>query len=88
MRIVITGGGTGGHVYPGLAVAEALRGVDPEGEVLFVGTRGGMEARLVPEAGYPFTTVPASGVRGLGWGARLRFAANLAAGLVRAWWLL
>ncbi|HPF35122.1 MAG TPA: undecaprenyldiphospho-muramoylpentapeptide beta-N-acetylglucosaminyltransferase [Candidatus Krumholzibacteria bacterium] len=88
MRIVITGGGTGGHVYPGLAVAEALRGVDPEGEVLFVGTRGGMEARLVPEAGYPFTTVPASGVRGLGWGARLRFAANLAVGLVRAWWLL
>lgn len=88
MRIVITGGGTGGHVYPGLAVAEALRSVDPEGAVLFVGTRGGMEARLVPEAGLPFATVPASGVRGLGWGARLRFAGNLAAGLVRAVWLL
>lgn len=88
MRIVITGGGTGGHVYPGLAVAEALRTVDPDGAILFVGTRGGMEARLVPEAGHAFATVPASGVRGLGWGARLLFAANLAVGLVKALWLL
>lgn len=84
MRIVITGGGTGGHVYPGLAVAEALRDADPEGEVLFVGTRDGMESRLVPAAGHRLETVPASGVRGLGWGARLRFLGNLSCGMASA----
>jgi UDP-N-acetylglucosamine--N-acetylmuramyl-(pentapeptide) pyrophosphoryl-undecaprenol N-acetylglucosamine transferase len=58
MRLVITGGGTGGHLYPGIAVAEALLARMPEAEVRFIGgTR--IEARIVPEAGWPYTRVAA-----------------------------
>ena len=54
MNVLLAGGGTGGHVYPALAVAEALHRHDPAARVLFVGSRGGMEASLVPAAGVPF----------------------------------
>lgn len=57
LQVVVAGGGTGGHVYPGLALAAALR--ERDHEVLFVGTARGMEARLVPEAGFAFAEVPA-----------------------------
>jgi UDP-N-acetylglucosamine--N-acetylmuramyl-(pentapeptide) pyrophosphoryl-undecaprenol N-acetylglucosamine transferase len=79
-RILLTGGGTGGHVYPGLAVAEQLRRLAPEAEIRFVGTRKGIEATLVPRAGWPFVAVSASGFRGLGLVARLRFLVNFALG--------
>ncbi len=62
MRVVLTGGGTGGHVYPALAIAEALRD-EPELqplELLFVGTREGLEARIVPEAGLAMAYVHAA----------------------------
>jgi len=62
MRLLVTGGGTGGHIYPALAIARACLANDPGGEVLFVGARGGMEERLVPEAGFRLVTLP---VRGL-----------------------
>ena len=59
--VMILAGGTGGHVYPGLAVAEALRA---EGcELFWMGTRRGIESRLVPAAGLPLLTVPVAGLR-------------------------
>src|SRR3989442_1725496 len=58
VRVVIAGGGTGGHVYPGLAIAEALGSTRPQTEVLFVGG-GGLERRVVPQAGWPFRRVAA-----------------------------
>jgi len=54
MNLLLTGGGTGGHVYPALALAEAVRRDQPSARVLFAGSREGMEARLVPRAGVPF----------------------------------
>lgn len=80
LRLLIAGGGTGGHVYPGLAVAEAVRRLHPDAQVRFCGTRRGLEATVVPAAGWRLYTVPASGMRGLGPAARARFAANLVAG--------
>ncbi|WP_017942785.1 MULTISPECIES: undecaprenyldiphospho-muramoylpentapeptide beta-N-acetylglucosaminyltransferase [unclassified Thioalkalivibrio] len=63
-RILIMAGGTGGHVFPGLAVAEALR--SRGAEVRWLGTARGVEARLVPESGIELTTLPIAGIRGKG----------------------
>lgn len=84
LRVMFTGGGTGGHVYPGLAVAEKLLELAPGIEVRFVGTRKGLESVLVPQAGYRFSTVPASGVRGLGGKARALFLLNFVFGFLRS----
>jgi UDP-N-acetylglucosamine--N-acetylmuramyl-(pentapeptide) pyrophosphoryl-undecaprenol N-acetylglucosamine transferase len=51
--VIIAGGGTGGHVFPALALADELRAAVPSSEVLFVGSRGGLEEKLVPSRGYP-----------------------------------
>jgi UDP-N-acetylglucosamine--N-acetylmuramyl-(pentapeptide) pyrophosphoryl-undecaprenol N-acetylglucosamine transferase len=80
VRVLLTGGGTGGHVYPALAVAEQLRRLAPEADLRFVGTRRGLEGTLVPKLGWPFHAVAASGFRGLGVVARLRFLVNFAVG--------
>ncbi|HWP67122.1 MAG TPA: undecaprenyldiphospho-muramoylpentapeptide beta-N-acetylglucosaminyltransferase [Candidatus Limnocylindria bacterium] len=63
-RVVIAGGGTGGHVFPALALAEALAGRGAD--VHMIGTVTGLEARVVPGAGYPFHVVPGAPVRGGG----------------------
>ncbi len=84
VRILITGGGTGGHVYPGLAVAGALEKLAPGSEVRFAGTSRGIESVLVPRAGYRFTTLPASGFRGLGGRARFLFLMNFFLGFFRS----
>lgn len=87
-RILITGGGTGGHVYPGLAVAEALSRLHPDVEVRFAGTRRGLESVLVPRAGFHLYQIPASGFRGLGAAARLAFVVNFALGFLRSLFLM
>lgn len=63
MRLLISGGGTGGHIYPALALIERLKKRDPSAEVLYVGTRRGLESKIVPDAGIPFKTVEIQGFR-------------------------
>ena len=63
MRIIVSGGGTGGHIYPALALIEAIKQKDPQAEVLYVGTHRGLESRIVPDAGIPFKTIEIQGFK-------------------------
>jgi len=60
-RILIGGGGTGGHVFPAIAIADALKETDPEMKFLFVGALGKLEMEKVPEAGYSIEGLPVAG---------------------------
>ena len=62
-RIIVTGGGTGGHINPAIAIADALTELDKKTEILFVGTPKGMENRLVGDAGYPIWHIDVSGIQ-------------------------
>ena len=81
---MIAGGGTGGHLFPGIAVAEAARRRDPDGAILFVGSERGLEARVVPSAGFVLEALPTTPLRGRGARDRVRAIAGLAAGVGRA----
>ena len=61
MRIIISGGGTGGHVFPAIAIADAIKRKKPEAEILFVGAEGKLEMEKVPAAGYPIKALWISG---------------------------
>jgi UDP-N-acetylglucosamine--N-acetylmuramyl-(pentapeptide) pyrophosphoryl-undecaprenol N-acetylglucosamine transferase len=74
---LIAGGGTGGHVFPALALAGELRRRRPALPIVFVGTRNGIETDLVPKAGFPLEFVRARGLVGKGWKARLEGIAAL-----------
>jgi UDP-N-acetylglucosamine--N-acetylmuramyl-(pentapeptide) pyrophosphoryl-undecaprenol N-acetylglucosamine transferase len=67
MKVLIAGGGTGGHVYPGIAVAEELRRIRPDAEVLFIGGRRGVEAQAVPESGFRIRFVQTRGLPRRAW---------------------
>ncbi|WP_374163252.1 undecaprenyldiphospho-muramoylpentapeptide beta-N-acetylglucosaminyltransferase [Arcticibacter sp. MXS-1] len=60
-RIIISGGGTGGHIFPAISIANALKRIDPETEILFVGAKGRMEMEKVPAAGYKIEGLPIQG---------------------------
>lgn len=66
MRVMIAGGGTGGHLFPGIALAEEVSTRHHKNEVVFVGTDRGLEAKVVPAAGYTLETIPARGIKGMG----------------------
>ena len=61
MKYLISGGGTGGHIFPAVSIANALREADPNCEILFVGALGRMEMERVPQAGYPIVGLPVKG---------------------------
>jgi len=61
-RVIISGGGTGGHIFPAISIANALRKIDPETEILFVGAEGRMEMEKIPAAGYKIIGLPVAGL--------------------------
>ncbi|MBE0643459.1 MAG: undecaprenyldiphospho-muramoylpentapeptide beta-N-acetylglucosaminyltransferase [Bacteroidetes bacterium] len=63
LRVIFAGGGTGGHLFPGIAIAEALRELRPDCSISFVGSRNRIEARMVPKYGYPFDAVWIAGLQ-------------------------
>lgn len=72
MRALIAAGGTGGHIYPGIAVAKELMRRDASSVVRFVGTARGLETRLVPQAGFELSLIESAGLVNMGLRARLR----------------
>ena len=72
MRLLIAGGGTGGHLFPGVALAEELRAREPAAAVRFVGTERGIEARMLPELGWELTFIKVSGLKTVGFVGMLR----------------
>jgi UDP-N-acetylglucosamine--N-acetylmuramyl-(pentapeptide) pyrophosphoryl-undecaprenol N-acetylglucosamine transferase len=85
---LIAGGGTGGHVYPALAVAGEIRRRRPDAPIVFVGTARGLETELVPRAGFPLETIRARGLVGKSAGALLQGALTLPLGLADSWRLV
>nr|WP_179639926.1 undecaprenyldiphospho-muramoylpentapeptide beta-N-acetylglucosaminyltransferase [Edaphobacter lichenicola] len=82
MRVLIAGGGTGGHVIPALAIARELRDAH-EAEVRFVGTARGLETRLVPEAGFPLELIRVGQLKNVSLATRVRTVADLPLGVAR-----
>jgi UDP-N-acetylglucosamine--N-acetylmuramyl-(pentapeptide) pyrophosphoryl-undecaprenol N-acetylglucosamine transferase len=72
MRVLIAAGGTGGHIYPGIAVANEILRRDPQSEIKFVGTARGLENKLVPRAGFELSIIDSAGLKNVGFAARLR----------------
>lgn len=82
MKLLIAGGGTGGHVFPAIAVAREWLARGREREAVIVGTKRGIEARLVPAAGLPLETIRGAGLKGIGG---MRFVRNAATLLPSLW---
>jgi UDP-N-acetylglucosamine--N-acetylmuramyl-(pentapeptide) pyrophosphoryl-undecaprenol N-acetylglucosamine transferase len=87
-RIVIAGGGTGGHLYPGIAVARELRRRLPEAVVTFAGTARGIESRVVPREGFELDMLRSAGLKAMSPAAAARGLALLPLGGVDAWRIL
>lgn len=70
MRVILTGGGTGGHVYPAVAIGQALQKEWPQCEILYVGTKEGLENKIIPAVGFPMIVLDVEG-----WQRKLSFQA-------------
>jgi len=88
MTVVFAGGGTGGHVYPALAIAEAVRRLSPDALIAFIGTRDRIEGRVVPRQGYAFHAIRVSGVRRAFTVSNLLVPIRLLVALWQSWRIL
>jgi UDP-N-acetylglucosamine--N-acetylmuramyl-(pentapeptide) pyrophosphoryl-undecaprenol N-acetylglucosamine transferase len=88
LRVVIAGGGTGGHLFPGLAVARTLKSRMPESHISFAGTATGIEARVIPSTEFPLDVIRSAGLKGKSLAARARGAVLVPLAGVDAWRLI
>src|SRR5262245_33413402 len=84
LRVIVAGGGTGGHLYPGIAVARELRARQPGTVVTFAGTAKGIESRVIPREGFVLDLVRSGGIKGKSLRERARGAALVPLSLVDA----
>jgi UDP-N-acetylglucosamine--N-acetylmuramyl-(pentapeptide) pyrophosphoryl-undecaprenol N-acetylglucosamine transferase len=83
-RLMIAGGGTGGHLFPGVAVAEELKRREPGSEVLFVGTTRGIESRVLPDLGWALEHIEVSGLKTVGLTGAMRGALRVPGALLQS----
>src|SRR4029450_8981949 len=88
LRVIIAGGGTGGRLYPGIAVARELLARRPDTRIVFAGTGRGIEMRVVPRGGFTLGRVRSGGIKGKSIIARARGAALLPIGMLDSWRLV
>ena len=88
LSVLIAGGGTGGHLYPGIAVAREVKARVPDAQVTFVGTAAGIESRVVPREGFPLDTIRSAGLKGKSLGALVRGMALIPVSALDAWSVL
>ena len=86
--ILFAGGGTGGHLFPGIALAEEFRRRQPEIKIVFAGTRRGLEARVIPDLGYPLAFLEVHGLVGISGRRRLKALLNFPKAVIQALILL
>jgi UDP-N-acetylglucosamine--N-acetylmuramyl-(pentapeptide) pyrophosphoryl-undecaprenol N-acetylglucosamine transferase len=84
MNVIIAGGGTGGHLFPGIAVAREIQRRHPGSKILFVGAEQGIETRIVPKEGFELRTLPVGGIKGLGVTRQVRNLIGMASGFFKA----
>lgn len=84
MKVILAGGGTGGHIFPGIALALEFKRRDPDCQLLFVGTTKGLENKILPKYGFPFAAIRARGLIRAGWAGKLRALGLLPASLLDA----
>lgn len=88
MKLLLAGGGTGGHLFPAVALGQLLVGQEPDAKILFVGTKRGIEYRLLPQLKLPLETVDMVGVVGRGWRGKLEMVPKLIRSLFQSWRIL
>lgn len=86
--LMIAGGGTGGHIYPAIAIAREYLSRSASHRVVFVGTERGLEKTIVPKAGFPLEFISVGGLKGKGAGELIRNLLRLPVGFVQAWKLI
>jgi UDP-N-acetylglucosamine--N-acetylmuramyl-(pentapeptide) pyrophosphoryl-undecaprenol N-acetylglucosamine transferase len=82
--LFVTGGGTGGHLFAGIAIADAWKARFPDAKILFVGASGGIEERIVPKANYPLALLRLGSLKGVSWGKRTKTLIQIPLALVNA----
>ena len=88
MRVIIAGGGTGGHVYPGIAVAKEILRRIPPAEVVFVGTEKGLESKVIPQEGFRLEKITSSGIKGIRGLRRLESLLKIPLGLWQSYQII
>lgn len=86
--LIVTGGGTGGHLFAGISIADEWKKRHPDSRILFIGARGGIEEKLVPRAGYPLELLSLGALKGVGVASRLKTLFRIPFALFKSVYLL
>ena len=88
MRIIIAGGGTGGHIFPALSIAEEIKNRSKENEILFVGTKNGLENEIIPAKGFKMEFIDSGGIIGKGIMHKIKAVISAMVGIVSSFKIL